>query len=843
MSRGMSPDEAHREAVRMFGGVQRVREEARDARGVAVIENLARDLRYTLRGLRREPLLLVAAAMSIALGAAANIAVFSLARAFLLASPDARRPEQLVQMRVSHSSHVTFQHWRDLRESGALADVAGYSIEKQVNWFHDGAAESITPMLVTSNFFELTGVPLSRGRGFTEAEARADNDPHVAVVSDAFWRHALAGDPGVVGRSLLLNGEPYAIVGMLIPRLRSVAGHGIAPQVYLPLNRSLVPEILQPGAGVVQLIGRLRPDQTMAQGRSAMDAADRRLGAVAGDTLYAGVDEFAKLGGIGSAKEGRTLGGFFVLLGVVSLFVLLIACANVAGLLVARGTTRRREIAIRLAIGGTRARLVQQFLAEGFWLALFGTGAGLVLSVWFMRLVNGVTLPLPFPIDPHLALDRPALVCAVAVVLVSTLLCALLPAVGATRLQLTQALKREERSFGARRLTSRAVLLTGQVAVSTVLVVTALLFVQNLARTQTTNPGFRIEDALTIEVGFAASRPDDDRTAWLARAVDRARGLPGVERVSFANAVPLTMHSGSRNGRSARFDDRRELQHVEYAESLVGPEYFATMGIGLTRGREFLTSDRVGAPDVAIVNQEFGRRYFGGGDPVGHRVRFESDQESLEFEIVGEVANSKHATLGEEQRAAVYFPLLQHPGGLDLAFLLVRAAGDPAPLVKPLAQAIGELDRSVAVAVQTMRSALAFAVLPSRIGAALLGLLGGLGLVLAAFGLYAIVSYNVSRRLGEIAIRMALGATRGGIARLVVRDASVLVGVGLVLGLGLALLVTRPLAQWLVEGLSASDPASYLATALVFLLVSVLASWIPARQAVRVSPVIAMRAD
>ena len=841
IARGMSPAEARRVAVSTFGGVQRVREDARDARGVATVENLVRDLRYTLRALLREPILLIAATTSIALGAAGNLAVSSLARSLIFSSPDVRRPEELVQVQVSHGSHTSYQRWLDLDASGALGAVAGYSIEKQLNWLDGSAAVSITPMIVTANFFDVTGVPVARGRAFSVAEARAENLPHVVVVSHEFWQRELHGDSTVVGRALVLNGEPYTIVGVLAPRVRSVAGFALAPGVYVPLSRAVVPELLTPDAAVVRIIARLKPEQSLAQGRDAFDAADRRLGRLAGDTVLAGVQEFAPIGSLAGARAMRVVKTFFALLGLISLSVLLIACANVAGLLIARGTRRRQEIAIRLAIGGTRARLLQQLLAEGFWLALIGTTAGLALTLGFMKLANGISLPVPLPFKIGLAPDRGLILWATGLVLFTMVMCALLPAINATRLTLVPALKREEPFYVLRRVTARATLLTGQVTVSTILLVTAVLFVRNLLLTSVTNPGFEVDRALVAQLGFVQGRPATDQVRLLQAAAERLGAVPGIEQAAYANAVPLTVHGGSTSGLSARVDNRPERQHVQFARSLVGPGYFSTLGIRVLRGREFSATDSRGAPAVAIINEEFSRRYFPGGAVAGSRLRF--DHDTLDLEIVGVVANGKHVTLGEEQRAALYLPFLQHAGQLDVGFVLARTGGEPATILTSARQALGELDRSIAIDVQPMAKALEFALLPSRIGAVVLGTLGVLGLLLAAFGLYAIVSHNVSRRVGEIAIRSALGATRAAILRLVVRDTSIFVGVGLVLGLGVAAFITAPLSTFLVEGLSTKDPLSFAATGVVFLFVSVLAAWLPARSAARVSPVVAMRLD
>ena len=843
VARGMTPAEARQAALATFGGVQNVREEARDARGVAVIENLLRDFRYTLRALLREPMLLVAAMLSIALGVGGNIAIFSLARAVVFAPPDARDPATLVNARVSHGSHVSYQRWRDLDAGGALEHFAGYSIEGEVNWLDgaNGAAVSIVPMLVTANFFEVTGTPVARGRPFSAAEARAELDPHVAVIADEFWQLRLGGDSAFIGRKLVINGEPYTVVGVLPPHLRSVAGFGIAPAVYLPLNRSLGPESRARNASIVQLLGRLKPEQSLAEARTALDALDRRLARLAGDTLYGGVQEFAPVNSFRTGKEARTIGLFLAVLGFVSLSVLLIACANVAGLLIARGTRRRQEIAVRLAIGGSRSRLIQQLMVEGLWLALIGTAAGVGLSIAFMRVVNSLSLPIPFPIALNLTVDRAVLLCAVGLVALTLVTCALLPALQATRMSLVPALKREEPFYVIRRFSARGVLLTGQVMISTILLVTAILFVRNLIRTQVTSPGFEVNHALVAQTGFVQGDGGGDRSAFLETAVNRVRSLPGVADAAYAASVPLTVHTGSSNGMSARIDGAAQTQHVEFSREIVGPGYFSTMGIRLFGGREFTESDAPGSPTVAIVNEVFARRYLSGKNPLGQRVQFVED--SSDFRVVGVVANSKMRTLGEDERAAIYVPLRQSTKAVRVGFVIARTHTDPTALVTPVRQSLGALDKSVAVAVEPMASALQFALLPSRIGASVLGTLGVLGLVLAAFGLYALVSYSVSRRISEIAIRSALGASRGAVLRLVMRDATLHVGVGLALGLAVSALITSPLSAFLVAGLSTTDPLSFGGTALVFVLVSLLASWLPARLAMRVSPVVAMRLD
>jgi putative ABC transport system permease protein len=841
--RGLSPREARDAARREFGNVSVTAEAARDARSVGSIENLLRDLRYTLRTLLREPMLLVTATVSIALGAVGNIAVYSLARDVVFSVPDARRPDQLVRMQVSHSSHATYQRWRDLDASGAVQRIAGYSFEEQVNWFNGESAVSLTPMIVTANFFDVVGVPTSLGRTFTEREARAELQPRLAVVTHTFWQQNLGGDSSIVGSTLLFDGEAYTVLGVLKPRLRSVAGFAFSPGVYLALNPSIAPAMREADRQLVSLVGRLRDSQTLAQARAAVDAADRRLARLTGDSAYAGVQEFAVVGGLGSGKAAGVISLFVGLLAVLALIVLLIACANVAGLLIARSTARRRDTAIRLAIGGSRARLLQQFLVEGFWLALIGTAAGVALSVALMRVANSARLPIPIPIELHLGADGGVLAAALGIVLLSTLFCALLPALGATRHSLVPALKIDEPRYVHRRLTPRTLLLAGQVTLSSILLVTALLFVRNLARSQFTHPGFDVDRAVVAQLGFAQRQSSEANIQLLERARERALRLPGVHAVAYSHALPLTTQAGASTGQSVRIGNRVSPEHVEWIEGRVGPGYFDAMKIRLLQGRDFAAADRAGAPAVVIVNEQFARRYLRDDVSIGNRIRFGAGDDRVDAEIVGVVANSKHWTLGEEQRAAMYYPLAQRSGRVNLGFLIVRSEGEPTALAEPLRQALGTLDRAVSVEVQPMREALSFALLPSRIGAMLLGALGMLGLVLAAFGLYAIVAYNVTRRVSELAIRGALGASRGRLLRLVLRDVAAVVAVGVAVGLGVAALITRPLASFLVAGLSTTDPVSFGATAVLFVLVSALAGLVPARRATRISPAIAMRAE
>ena len=843
ISGGMTRDEARKAALRDFGPVTPIEEECRDARRVNVISNLTEDLRYTFRSLRRQPLLVLSATISIAIAIGANTTIFSLASELLFATPSASDPARLVRIRINGNSHVSYGQWQALEESHVLSGLAGYQIEAEVNWRGPESSVSLIPLIVTSNFFDVLGTSAALGRTFTAREVAVEQHPNVAVISHGFWQRRLAGDADIVGRSLTFNGRPYTVLGVLPADYKALPGYGVAPEVYLPLSRELMPDLNEPRAAIVELFGRLGDRQTMAQGRAALTVAGHNARTLLNDPKFGDVSQFSLAGGLQRMGDFRAVGAFFALLLVAACLILAIACANVAGLLLARSTVRRREIAVRVALGASRSRLVQQLLTEGLWLAIFGTLAGLVLMFGLMRLIGGLSLPLPIPIEMHAGIDSRLLVYSLLLLALTTVFCALAPALQATRPSLVPALKQEEPRYAHRRWTLRGVLVIGQVAVALVLLLTALLFVRNLGLAAGADPGFDTGHTLVAQVSFVEGRyTRETRAGFLRAAVARLNALPTVERATYSHGVPLTIRSGMTTGAELRLADSKTWFRSQYEVNLVGPDYFAVMGIRLLRGRDFTIDDRFGSPNEVIINEEFATRYLGGIDPVGHQILLPgAEGQTYPAEIVGIVSNSRHRTIGESQKAAMYEPFLQRGNRSRLVHMIVRTRTDPAAAMRDVQHAIAEMDSSAAVEVQPMRTALAFAFLPSRVGAALLGALGALGLALAMVGLYAVVSYAVSRRRAEIGIRMALGATRAAVLRLVLSDAALLAACGIGLGLIIAALVTEPLAMFLVAGLSASDPISFAATTVLLVLVSLAAAWLPARRAMRIDPAVALR--
>jgi predicted permease len=837
VAEGCSTREAHDRALREFGSPSSVAEQCRDTRRVHVLQHILQDLRYGARVLRAQPMLLVAATTSIALGVGANLTIFGLANSILLSQPTARDAGDLVHIRTTNGSHVSYTVWRELAAADVIGGLAGYDIETDMVWRDRDASVTLTPLLVTANFFDVLGIPIALGRGFTADEAAAELSPRLAVVSDAFWRRRLGANPSVVGTAITLDGAPYTVLGVLPADLRSLPGYGFMPDVYVPLSRTLIPTLDRIRATHVQLIGRLRPGQSAASAQAALGAVASGVAAQYGDPEAGSIRTVAHVGGLSQLKDFEQVALFFGVLLIVTALVLVIACANVAGLLLSRAAARRREIALRLALGASRRRLVQQLLTEGVLLAVLGTGAGLLLTEGFARLARGLVIELPLRVAPQWSFDARMLWAAAGMVILSSLLCGLAPALQATRSSLMPGLKQDAIAALHRRFHLRGWLVLGQVTISMLLLVITALFLRNLGLAERLSPGFDSARTVLAQVTFVTADAQK-----MAAVLDSVRALPGVEAVSFAAGVPLTMRYGGESGMHMRIDGREQRVRVDFFQNDVGPAYFETMGLRIVRGRGFSPSETTGTPRVVVINEEFARRYLEGLDPIGRHIYLPQRAQEESAQIIGVVSDSKYRTIGEDRSAAIYGAALQH-GAARFTNIIVRTALPPESLVTPVSAAIMRLDASAAVSVEPMTSALRFALLPSRAGAALMGALGVLGTVLAMIGLYGVVAFAVSRRTSEIGIRVALGASRATVMRLVMKEGGVLVAIGVAAGLVLALMVTPALRAFLVADLPTTDPVSFAGTALLLAATSAAAIFGPARRALRVEPAVSLRVD
>ncbi len=788
------------QARREFGSTVRMREDSRSAWQIRWLEDLLSDLRYAERALRRNPGFAAAAIFSLALGIGANTTIFSLTMEFLFSQPSCRDAERLAEMRIGGNSHASMPQYRFLRDAHLFDGLAGSREEAESNWRFGRDTYRLQVMQVTDNFFHVVGIPLAMGRPIEPG------DRDVVVLSDRFWKSRLAADPNVIGRALIIDGRPYTVAGVLPRNHRTVVGFGFAPELYLPVSKE---------SDQVALIARLRQGMSVQGAYARLISACKQLDkvyppALGANSSWAINTEVTPVVGWERLKSLNIafLAAFFGILMVVVGLVLLIACANVSSLLLARASARRQELAIRLAIGAARGRIIRQLLTESLLLAALGTCAGLVLNIGLTSFMNRVQLPLPVPVRLLIQPDWRLLFYSIAVATGSALVAGLMPALRATRGGVSTALKLDERQVGGR-WTLRNALVVGQLAVSVVLLATGFLFVRNMTKSMSMNPGFDAEHAVWAQMRLVPEKYTtvEQTRSLIHTALNQLAALPGIEATSIAHVVPFNANSVW--GTEIRTDVSDQPIHVQFHQNSVAPEYFTAMGIPILRGREFLPSDRTGAPAVAVLNENLSRQLFGDRNPVGHTFRYNGPTPSAPVTVVGVAKNSKYMTLGEEGAQALYAPYFQEEEVLPNLQFLMRTQR-PRDVVKEIDQTLGRLDSSAAMEVKPMRDAMGFAFLPSRVGAALLGSMGLLGLALASIGLYGVMSYSVARRTREIGLRVALGADRGAVLRMVARESFGLLAIGVAIGLGIAVFATRPLAMFLVPELSANDPATFL---------------------------------
>jgi len=814
-------------ARREFGSTLRSGEETRSAWQMGWLEDLGADLRYAARALRRNPALTMAAVGSLALGIGANTTIFSVAREALFSQPSCRDPQSLVRISMGGGESVPMAQYRFLDQAHPFDGLGGMNIGMVVNWRDGARSYRLAGTRVTDSFFEVAGIPVAMGRPIERGETDA------AVVTNGFWTRRLNRDPNVIGRKLELDGKPYNIVGVLPRDHRMLAGFGFTPDLYLTKD-----------PGEVMLYARLPQGMTRQAAYARLRPICREMDRVYPDPNRKWANEVA-ISGAGGVERLEEENGFampavafFGMLGMVTAMVALIACANVSSLLLARAFTRAREFAIRMSLGGSRGRLVRQLLAESLLLALLGTGAGLLLNLWLTRLLNGVHIPTPLPIELLIEPDRLLLAYAVGIAFVVTLATGLAPALKGTRAGIGSALK-EGGQTGPAGGRLRSALVIGQIAVSIILLSAGLLFLRNLAYAASFNAGFDTDHTVvaTLRTPPGAYTP---RTfaGLIDTALERLRALPGVEAASPAGAIPLNPFLAfSRESGPLRPDGGSRTVRAPYNRNEVGPDYFRILGIPMLEGRAFTDGDRVGTPDVVILNQNLARRLFGSANPVGRILRFADNRDAR---VVGMARNSKYVTLGEADAMALYAPYAQQ-GYATFAHFFVRTRGAPEAMVRKVDETLGNLDSGFAVETRAMREIFAEALMPSRVGAAILGPMALFGLLLASIGLYGVLLYATEQRTREIGIRVALGAKPGNVLAMVAGQSFRLVTAGVVIGLALAVFAVRPLSLFLVPEVRPADPLNFVAVACAVALVAALATAAPTARALRVDPAVALR--
>ncbi|MGH2779910.1 MAG: ABC transporter permease [Thermoleophilaceae bacterium] len=806
--------------------------------------HLIQDLRYAVRSLRKTPGFTVVAILTLALGIGANAAIFTVLDRALLRPLPVEEPDRLVvlsTLREGGDRNMNFSYpaYHDYREGSEVFSGLIAFAPRPFTLATDGAAERVEGVMVSGNYFDVLGVEPRHGRAFLTDEGRAP----VAVLSHGLWQRRFGADAGVVGRTVTLNDQPFTVVGVAPEGFRGLR-RGAAPDLWLPVG--MQPLLAQGGdflsmrnVNWLYLMGRLEPGVTLEQARTSLSLLFQRL------------DEENPSGelGIGLASGAQGLTGdlldyerpLFLLMAMVGI-VLLIACTNVANLLLARAARRRKEIAMRLSLGASSARLVRQLLTESLVLAALGGAAGLLLALWAADLLLGFAPATGASLAFEVAPDTRVLGFTVAIVLLTALVFGLVPALQASRLDMIPALENDAASAGegGRRLGLRGTLVVGQVALSLVLLIGAGLFVRSLRNLQEVDLGFEARNVLLSSLELNGEEYDEARgTAFYEEILQRVEALPGVRSASLATTVTPSPFGSNFGGATLEGYQPAPDEEISFDVNRVGPEYFETLEMPILLGRGFEARDREGAPRVAVINEIMAERYWPGGEPIGKRITFGSDPDDPSAIIIGVAEAGKYRSVREKEEMIAYMPILQDYR--PWATLLVRTAGDPLAPAAAIRREVRALDPGLSLYdIKTMDEHIAQALSQDRMLSVLTTLFGVLALVLAAVGIYGVMAYITAQRTREVGIRMALGARRGDVLRLLLGHGALLVGLGLAAGVVAALLFGRAVGS-LLYGVSASDPATLASVAAILLSVALLASYLPARLATRVDPMVALR--
>jgi len=822
------------------------------------VTSLFRDIRHALRGFVKTPGFTLTAVLSLAPGVGANSALFGMFNSLLWKPLPVEAPGDLVvfySRRDAQSFYqpLSYPEYRDFREAtGVFSDVVGYS-PAEMSLRTEGREDARAfGELVTGNYFDVLGVPMALGRAFGPEEDAEPGAHPVVVLSHRLWERRFAADPSVVGRSVTLNGESFTIVGVAPREFRGVYAPFFGPDLWMPLAMvsAAVPgetNLLEDrGQRFMRIMGRLAPGVAVSEARAAVDTIAARL-AEAYPQSNKGVavlvvPELDTRPEVEISRAANAIAMTF--LGITSL-VLLVACANVANLLLARAAGRRREIAVRLALGAGRGQLVRQLLVESLLLGLGAGALGLGLGALAMRLMSAYRIPTDLPLVMEFQTDGRVVVFTLVLSVVAAVAFGLVPALRASRPDLVPALKDGAPSAarGGRRVGLTSVLVVAQVATSLVLLVAAGLFVKSVQGARTIDPGFSIGSRIVMSFNPRLQHYDQARTAtFYQRLGERVRALPMVENATLAQYVPLDFGTNADDflveGRAA--EPGRETTQAMYA--VVDEHYFATLATRILRGRGPAAEDTAGSRRVAVVNETMARQFWPDQDPLGRRFRVAGPDEAW-IEVVGVAADGKYRQLTETPRPFAYLPVSQAFRTSRTLVVHVREGADVASTVAAVRREVRAIDPAMPVFdVRTMDQFMERAYLGPKLAAYLIGPAGVLALVIAAIGLYGVMAYWVGQRTREVGIRVAIGARPSDVFRLVMGQGLTLAAIGLALGLAGAFVASRVVAN-LLFGVSPTDPLVFSAVPALLAAVAALASWMPARRALKVDPLVALRAE
>ena len=843
---GLAPEEARRQALVRLGGIEQTRQAHRERRTLPWIESLLRDVAYALRTLARHRGATAIAILSIGLGIGANATIFSMVSRFVLRPAPVGDPSTLLTLKTLHDgdqccNNFPLPVFKDVRDQAkSFSGIAAYDELIPASIGGSGEPERVWGQAVSANFFDVLELPMLVGRGFTSNE---ENAPEI-VIGAALWQRRFNSDPAIAGKTVMLSGRLFTIIGVAPASFHSV-DQILNAEFWVPLGNAtqLAANLANSNSRDMHwlaVIARLKPGVTRPQAAAELKTLAARL-AIAYPETDKGNGFIFMQAGLLSPKDSKMMDLFLAALGIVVLLVLSIAGANVANLLFAQAAGRQRDMAVRLALGATRGRLQRQMLIESLLLGLGGGALGILLSLWSTRALSAFHLPAPIPLNLTITVDWRVLLYSFVLSVVCGLLFGLAPAWAASRPLLANALKGEDAlARPGRRISLRNLLVVAQIAMSVVLLCITGLFLRSLESASGINIGFRSQNLLIMSVDPRLHSYTPERTAaFLTQLRARAAALPGVTSAAITDFAPLSMGGRSDGFSVVGAPDNADAPSTDLY--MASPGFLETIGIPRIAGNDF-SNETANEPKVGIVNQAFVERVLKGRNPIGVLV----SGGGVNYRIIGVVGNIKSRSLGEDTRPVLYRSMVQNVGS-DPSFLgytlVVHTAGNPAGVEEAVRRQIHALDPAMAIFnEQTMEEHVHAAFFLPRLAATLFGTFGAIGLILAGVGLYGVMSYSVSRRTREIGIRMALGAQPGTVERLVLRQGLVLTLIAVALGWPAAWLLAKLAASFLY-GIHPHDALTFAVVPPFLIAIALAACYIPARRAASVDPMQALRTE
>ena len=848
VGRGVAQQEALRQARVEFGGIETAKEECREAVGVSCLETLFQDVRHGSRAMLRAPVFTAIAVIVLALGIGANTAIFSVVDAVLLRPLAYRDSDRLVTILMNGEGPVSVANyidWRDQSHSFAAMGAADYW---SPNLTGVDAPEHIAGLKVTQSLFPMLGIDPLLGRVFVEGEDKNGADREV-ILSYRLWQRRFSGDRNVLGKPIVLDGNAYIVVGVMPVGFHFAPFWATKAELWVP--NAFGARIHSRGGNSLRIFARLKDGVSLTQARAEIASITARL-----EQQFPGTNREVMLTPLKEKVVGPIETPLLVLLGAVA-FVLLITCANVAHMLLARASTRQKEVAVRAALGARRGRLIRQFLTESILLGALGGAAGLLLAMIATRALIAIS-PANIPRVQTVSIDLRAALFLFSATILTSVGFGLAPALQASSVNVNDTLKEGGRggSEGVHRNRLRSLLVVSEFALALMLLIGAGLMIRTFAALEAVDPGFNPHNVISMIVSVSGSKEEDPgrREIFYRQLIERLRSLPGVQAAGAINHLPL---AGDLWGWHFEIEGRPKPRPGEKPGAvyrMVTPGYFSAMRLPLIRGRDMTEADNVTAPGVVIVNEQAARQYWPGEDPIGKRICFDDDttNPAAWLTIIGIAKDAKQDSWTDKATPEAYLAAFQNHDYLgdsrteaskhmNYITLVTRTAGDPALVASAMKEAARSFDRNLAITqVVTMDGVVAEANAQPRFEMLLLTIFAAVALVLAAVGIYGVISYSASRRTHEIGVRMSLGATRGDVLLLVVRQVVWLAVAGTVAGIAGALLLSRLMAK-LLYGVQPTDPATFGAVAVGLGVVAMLACYFPARRAMRIDPMAALR--